>query len=114
MQKFVQDVSMLMDSADLYLTKPGGISGTEASKKRLPMVFVDAVAGCEEYNLQYFVERGAAVTAEEPPELADKCLELLQSEEALSLMAGSFGVLASLNAAYTICRALAAEPQTAP
>ena len=41
-------MALLMDSADLYLTKPGGISVTEAASMRLPMVFIDAVAGCEE------------------------------------------------------------------
>ena len=35
-----KDVPLLMDSADLYMTKPGGISTTEAASKRLPMVLV--------------------------------------------------------------------------
>ena len=43
---FVQDMSSLMDSADLYLTKPGGLSTSEALAKALPMVLIDAVAGC--------------------------------------------------------------------
>ena len=43
-----KDVPLLMDSADLYMTKPGGISTTEAASKRLPMVLVNAVAGCED------------------------------------------------------------------
>ena len=70
-------MSLLMDGADLYLTKPGGISTSEAAGKRLPMVLIDAVAGVEKYNLKFFVESGGAVTASTPREVADLCIDLL-------------------------------------
>jgi len=87
---FVQEVSQLMDSADLYLTKPGGISVTEAACKRLPMVFVNAVAGCESYNMQFFIQRGAAVTADTPAALAKTAAALLGDEAALQRMRDAF------------------------
>ena len=80
---FVQEMSVLMDSADLYLTKPGGISVSEALVKNLPMLFVDAVAGCEEYNLRFFTERKAALTADSPEHIAALALVLLQNEARL-------------------------------
>ena len=43
----------MMDSADLFLTKPGGISTTEAMVKGLPMVLVNVVGGCETPNLEF-------------------------------------------------------------
>lgn len=52
MYGFRKDISMMMDSADLYLAKPGGIGTSEAARKKFPMVFVNAVAGCETYNLR--------------------------------------------------------------
>ena len=76
---YVPDISLLMDSVDLYLTKPGGLSTTEAAVKCLPMVMVDAVAGCEAHNRRYFLNIGLGVTAERPKELAEKCAELLSS-----------------------------------
>ena len=78
---FVEDMGMMMDSADLYLTKPGGASVSEALMKNLPMVFVDAVAGCEEYNLFYFVEKNAAETGESVQEITNACLRLMENEE---------------------------------
>lgn len=54
-----------MDSADILITKPGGISTTEACAKKLPMLFIDSVKGCESYNLEYFVSRGAAIDADD-------------------------------------------------
>lgn len=89
--QYVQDISLLMDSADLYLTKPGGISVTEASAKGLPMVFIDAVAGCELYNMHYFIQRGAAVTARTPAALAALCLSLLSDPETLAHMSAAAG-----------------------
>ena len=85
-QGYAEDISALMDSADLYLTKPGGISVTEAAVKGLPMVFVNAVAGCEQYNMDFFLQTGAAATAKTPEALAALCLTLLASPERLEQM----------------------------
>ena len=43
---YEQQMPLLLSSADLYLTKPGGLSTTEALAAAVPMVFVDAVARC--------------------------------------------------------------------
>ena len=83
---YVEDMSKLMDNADLYLTKPGGISVSEAAIKDLPMVFVDAVAGCEEYNKIYFIQKQAAKTARSVREMTDLCLDLLAHPEKLQKM----------------------------
>lgn len=83
---FVKSIPALMDAADLYLTKPGGISVTEATAKTLPMVLVNAVAGCEQYNLQYCLNYGMAQTADTPEELCALCVSLLQDDAALAQM----------------------------
>jgi len=86
---FVQDMSTLMDSADLYLTKPGGLSTSEALAKALPMVLIDAVAGCESYNLRYFTAMGGAVTASGVRKLTDLCVELMKDPERRADMASA-------------------------
>lgn len=108
---FVRDVNTLMDSADLYLTKPGGISTTEATCKRLPMVFVNAVAGCESHNMNYFIHRGAAVTAGTPEALAAESLRLLADPAALERMVQAFPDLAEHSPSERICQLLS---QSAP
>jgi len=80
---YVQNMASMMEQADLYLTKPGGISVSEAAVKGLPMLLVDAVAGCEEYNRRYFVAQGGAKTAESPEELTRICTSLMEDEESL-------------------------------
>ena len=78
---FVKDMSALMDSADLYLSKPGGLSTSEALAKALPMVLIDAVAGCESYNLRYFTAMGGAVTASSVEDLTKLCVELMKDHQ---------------------------------
>lgn len=79
---YTDQVPLYMDSADLYLTKPGGISITEAAAKKLPMAFVNAVAGCEQYNMDFFINMGAAITTDTPEALAVDSLGLLCSRKA--------------------------------
>ena len=87
---FVKDMGTMMDSADLYLTKPGGISVSEAAVKDLPMVFVDAVAGCEEYNRIHFIRKGGAKTGNTVNELVEVCLSLMQNDPKRNRMKESF------------------------
>ncbi len=58
---FTDEVSRYMDAADLIVTKPGGLSSTEAANKRLPMVLINAIGGCENRNFQFFLNRGYAI-----------------------------------------------------
>ena len=106
---FVKDMSGLMDSADLYLTKPGGLSTTEAAVKQLPMVLIDAVAGCEAHNLCYFTAIGGATTERSPKELTKLCLELLRSESRRKQMSDALYAISSQNAAACICQTLCAN-----
>lgn len=99
---FVKDMVQLMDSADLCLTKPGGLSTTEAAMKQLPMVLIDAVAGCEAHNLRYFLRSGGAVTGDTPEELCKLCLELMRDEARRTQMAAALASLPHENAAQCI------------
>ena len=72
---FVKDMPLLLDSADVYVTKPGGLSVTEAQAKGLFMVLVNAVGGCESYNLNHLLTSGKAVTADTVEKLAHVCLQ---------------------------------------
>ncbi len=99
---YVKDMSLMLDSADLYLTKAGGISTTEAAIKGVPLVLADAVGGCESRNLEFFVEHGAAVTAK-TEELGRLCVNLLEDRRKLDAMAQAIERLRMEGAAEKIC-----------
>ena len=94
---YTGDVAPLMDAADLLLTKPGGITVTEAAVKRLPMVLVESVAGCEAYNLNFFIQNGGAATADTPRALADLSLTLLRDDARRAQMSRALDAVAALN-----------------
>lgn len=76
----VNNVPQLMQASDLFLTKPGGLSTSEAMAAELPMVLIDAVAGCETHNLNFFLRNGMAVTANTPKAIADTTIKTLMPQ----------------------------------
>ena len=99
---FVQDMSELMDSADLFVTKPGGLSSTEAAVKGLPAVYLNAVGGCESYNLAFFVQRNGAVSADSTAHAAALCRDLLRDSDKLEQMRQALKKLRLPNAGKVI------------
>ena len=66
---YIDNFTTYLDSADLIITKPGGLSSTEAANKHVPMVFINAVGGCESRNFDHFTQKGYAVGSKEPDEV---------------------------------------------
>ncbi len=60
----------LMEISDFIITKPGGVTISEALIKRLPILIMPPIPGQEERNARFLVEKGAAVrlSHEEGPE----------------------------------------------
>ena len=83
---FTSRMPLYMDAADLILTKPGGLSTTEAAVKALPMLFIDAVPGCETRNIEFFLKNGFADMRDSVLGLCDAVCELLENEEKLKKM----------------------------
>jgi processive 1,2-diacylglycerol beta-glucosyltransferase len=55
---FTEEIDKLMEVSDLLITKPGGLTCTEACMKGVPMLFYKPIPGQEEGNCQYFTENG--------------------------------------------------------
>ena len=58
---FTDQISLLMDAADCIVTKPGGLSTSEAMSKKLPMVLINPIPGQEDRNLEFFLNNGVAL-----------------------------------------------------
>ena len=77
---FTDRVHRYMDSADVLVSKPGGISITEAGTRGTPLLLADMVGGCETRNQEFFHARGWAETCQ-PEDMADAALALLDQPE---------------------------------
>ena len=76
----------LMASADVLLTKSGGLTTTEAMTIGTPMVIVHPILGCETANAEFFERTGLALYARHLDELPEKTMQLLQNAEARQRM----------------------------
>jgi len=101
---FTDKMRELMSVADLLVTKPGGLTVSEALACGLPMALVSPIPGQEERNADYLLERGAAVKANTPDALTAKVEELLSSPERLAEMRRKAKNLGRPRAAFAVAR----------
>jgi processive 1,2-diacylglycerol beta-glucosyltransferase len=107
------DVAALMQAASVLVTKPGGLTTTEAALSSLPAVFFDAIQGPEQRNAARVAGAGAAVIADGPEAAAAAALSLLRDAEARRRMSECARRLSTPDSAAVIARlALNANART--
>lgn len=62
---FVNNVDVMMDACDCIITKPGGLSTSEALAKRLPILMLDPIPGQENRNKEFMLNNGIALNLSE-------------------------------------------------
>lgn len=58
---YTKNVHEYMDAADLIITKPGGLTTSEAMAKRLPLILMNPIPGQEDRNQEFLVNAGVAM-----------------------------------------------------
>jgi len=58
---FSDKVDLFMDAADCIVTKPGGLTTSEALAKGLPMIIANPIPGQEDRNVEFLLNNGAAL-----------------------------------------------------
>lgn len=61
---FTRDVNIYMNAADVMISKPGGLTSTEAAVANVPLVHQLAFSGCEAKNVAFFTAHGLSVQAD--------------------------------------------------
>ena len=74
---YTDQVSVLMRAADLLITKPGGLTISEAFAAGLPLLLHDPIPGPETENAIYATRRGAAVWLHPGERMAPAVEEIL-------------------------------------
>lgn len=106
---FTDQVPLYMDACDVTLTKPGGLTATEAAVKNVPLVFTDPIPGCETKNLQFFEKRGMALAAKNEPDAAAKAIRLTENPTLRQAMLEAQRRNINKDAAAQICRQICAH-----
>ena len=77
---YCKEMHELLEIADLMITKPGGISLTEAAIKGVPVILYNPVYGQELENAKYFSDKHAAVIVSNETELIYNVLIILNED----------------------------------
>ena len=78
---YVNNVDVIMDASDIIVTKPGGLTVSEAISKKIPMVLVDPIPGQEDRNREFLINAGVAVGVSKLMPIDDVISSLLVYEE---------------------------------
>ena len=75
------------------------------------MVFVNAVAGCEDYNSAFYTQLGCANRSSDVKELLRKCNSLISEEDSYDAMVAAFDHHSTQNTAECIYNTLKGETE---
>ena len=100
---FTDDMSSYMKAATVFVTKPGGLSTTEAAVVGVPLLHTSAIPGCETYNARYFQSRGMSVDCTKDTDPVQEVLRLLDDCERCEAMVKNQRERINGKAASDIC-----------
>ena len=95
-----------MDIASLVITKPGGITVSEALAKQLPMIVICPIPGQEESNTEYLIKNNAAVRVDKIKDLRRTLEYLLANQDKIKALKKSATSISKPNAAQDIAKLL--------
>lgn len=100
---FVQNVDEMMDASNLIVTKPGGLTTSEALAKRLPMIIVNPIPGQEQRNADFLLNSGAAVSTNTVCGVDELVCRLLSDPRRLEAMEQCIDTLRHPNSTADVC-----------
>lgn len=100
---YTGEMAAYMCAANLFITKPGGLSSTEAAVCGVPVLHASAIPGCESFNAEYFQSHGMSAVCREPQDIAARAMALLGDEAACARMVERQHQLLDGQAAARIC-----------
>ena len=77
---FTKKVNVYMNAADVMISKPGGLTSTEAAVAQVPLVQLLVYTACEAPNIAFFSSHGLSERAENSADAAEKAVALVRDK----------------------------------
>ncbi|MBQ7032868.1 MAG: glycosyltransferase [Clostridia bacterium] len=77
---YVDNVDLLMDAADFMVTKPGGLTLSEALVKGIPVILMNPIPGHEDRNREFLVNNGLAMAVSSTCPVDEAVYQFLQND----------------------------------
>ena len=107
---YTTEMDELMAVADLVVSKPGGLTSSEALARGAAMAVVNPIPGQESRNSDYLLENGAAVKINNVATLPHKLTRLLEDPQRLAGLKENARRLGKPQAAFDVARAALSWP----
>ena len=103
---YTNDMNEWMASSELMITKPGGITISEALTRRIPLVFLDPAPGQELENAHYFEDKNFGKIAQNATEAIAIVGDLINDMDRLNRMTQNMTEARIQYTTYKLCRDL--------
>jgi UDP-N-acetylglucosamine:LPS N-acetylglucosamine transferase len=100
---FTDNIDELMTASDCIITKPGGITTSEALVKRLPMIITNPIPGHEDRNTEFLLNHGAAMSITPTFPLDEILNQLFTNPIRINQMKESIETIRKPNSTIDIC-----------
>ena len=100
---YTDKMNDILSSVDLLITKPGGLTTTEALLKSVPMVIPYFIPGQEEENLDFFTNYGCAIKITKKFTLPVAIKVLFDNPHRIEVMKRNMNTIQKPNSAKDIC-----------
>ena len=100
---YCENIAEYMKTASLFVTKPGGLSSTEAAVSKVPILHTAAIPGCETRNAEFFSKNGMSKLCKASKRELSKAIKIIDDEKVCLAMAENQRKRINSNAAADIC-----------
>ncbi len=100
---YVNNVEVMMDAADCIITKPGGLTSSEAMAKQLPMIVVNPIPGQEERNTEFLLNNGLALKVSNTFRIDEALFYLFDNAHRMERMKENIRRMSKPNATKDLC-----------
>lgn len=81
-----KQMALYMRACDIFISKPGGLSSTEAAVAQVPYIHIRPIPGCETHNMRYFTKNGMSIGVRKPRWQLASAMGRLSKEENVKKM----------------------------
>ena len=106
---FADNIDQIMDASDCIITKPGGLTTSEALAKNLPIIIINPIPGQEERNAEFLLNNGVAMQVTKTCPLDEVIFQFFFFPEKIENMKKNINLLRRPNSTHDICEFIISE-----
>jgi len=111
---YIEDMSKLMKHSNVLITKPGGLTISEALVIPVPMILFNPIPGQEEENSRFLIKHKAAIRADKIEEINDMISDLYRNKVLYESLKQNQLKIAKPNASLLIAQTICNEKNFLP